>query len=57
MVIALASLNSYFGQITFILLIPIVIFNFVIFIISRRELEKDFINSHNNLDNIKNIKH
>ena len=56
-VIALVSLNSYFGQISFILLIPIVIFNFVIFIISRRELEKDFINSHNNLDNIKNIKH
>ena len=54
-IITLAFLNSFLGIFSTILQISIVIFNLIIFIVSKRELEQDLINSHNNLDNIKNI--
>ena len=57
MIIALAFLNSYFGNFSIVLQILIVIFNLIIFIISKREVKKDLINSHNNLGEIKNILH
>jgi len=55
MIIALAFLNSYLGNLSIVLQILIVIFNLTIFIISKREIKKDLINSHNNLGEIKNI--
>jgi hypothetical protein len=57
MIIALAFLNSYLGNLSIVLQILIVIFNLTIFIISKREIKKDLINSHNNLGEIKNISH
>jgi glycosyltransferase involved in cell wall biosynthesis len=57
MIIALAFLNSYLGNFSIVLQILIVIFNLIIFIISKREVKKDLINSHNNLGEIKNIPH
>ena len=57
MLIALAYLNSYLGNFTIFSQILIVIFNLLIFIISQREQEKDLINSHFNLENIKKITH
>ena len=57
MIIALSYLNSYLGDFTIFSQILIVVFNLLIFIISMREQEKDLINSHNNLDNIKKITH
>lgn len=57
MIIALAFLNSYLGNLSIVLQILIIIFNLTIFIISRREIKKDLINSHNNLGEIKNIPH
>tara|TARA_B100001057_G_scaffold470867_1_gene532605 strand:- start:96 stop:968 length:873 start_codon:yes stop_codon:yes gene_type:complete len=57
MIIVLAYLNSYLGALTIFLQILIVIFNLIIFIVSLREKEKDLLNSHNNLDSIKNITH
>ena len=52
MLILLAYLNSYLGSLTILLQYLIVIFNLLIFIVSQRE-KKDLLNSHNNLDNIK----
>ena len=57
MIIALTYLNSYLGNFTLFFQIIIVIFNFIIFIASRREQEKDLLNSHNNLDNVIKITH
>ena len=57
MIIVLAYLNSYLGALTIFLQILIVIFNLIIFIVSLREKEKDLLNSHNNLNSIKNITH
>ena len=57
MLIALAYLNSYLGNIAIFFQILIVVFNLIIFIVSLREQEKDLLNSHNNLDNIKQITH
>ena len=56
-IIALAFLNSYLGNFSIVLQILIVIFNLMIFVISKREIKKDLINSHNNLGEIKNISH
>jgi glycosyltransferase involved in cell wall biosynthesis len=56
-IIALAFLNSYLGNFSIVLQILIVIFNLMIFVISKREIKKDLINSHNNLGEIKNIPH
>ena len=55
MLIVLAYLNSYLGNFTILLQVLIIIFNLIIFIISLRENEKDLLNSHYNLDNIKKI--
>ena len=57
MLILLAYLNSYLGSLTILLQFVIVIFNLFIFIVSQREQQKDLLNSHNNLDNIKKITH
>jgi len=54
-IIALAYLNFYLGSLSVFLQILIIIFNLLIFVVSRRELEKDLINSHNNLQEIKSI--
>tara|TARA_E500000178_G_C17028055_1_gene759058 strand:+ start:407 stop:1279 length:873 start_codon:yes stop_codon:yes gene_type:complete len=56
-IIALTYLNSFLGNFLIFFQILIVIFNLVIFIVSKREVEKDLINSHNNLEKIINIKH
>jgi glycosyltransferase involved in cell wall biosynthesis len=56
-VIALAYLNIYLGNFSIIFQILILIFNLIIFIVSKREVEKDLFNSHNNLDSIKKITH
>ena len=57
MIIALAYLNSHLGNLSIFFQILIVIFNIIIFIVSKREQENDLLNSHNNLDNIKKITH
>lgn len=57
MIIGLAYLNSYLGNFSIISQILIVIFNLIIFIVSKRELEKDLINSHNNLGVVKTVTH
>ena len=56
-IIFLAYLNSYLGNFTIFLQILIVIFNLIIFIVSKREVEKDLINSKKNLDDVKIITH
>ena len=55
MLIALAYLSSYLGNFTIFFQVLIVIFNLTIFIISLREQEKDLLNSHYNLKDIKKI--
>ena len=55
--IVLAYLNSYLGNLAILSQILIVVFNLIIFIVSLREQKKDLQNSHNNLDNIKKITH
>ncbi len=55
-IVSLSYLTSYLGNFSIILQILIVIFNLIIFLVSKRELEKDLINSHNNLKEIKRIK-
>ena len=57
MLIALAFLNSSLGDLTIFFQVLIVIFNLIIFIVSQREQQKDLLNSHNNLDNVKKITH
>ena len=57
MIIGLAYLNSYLGNFSVVLQILIVIFNLIIFVVSRRETEKELINSHKNLAEIKTITH
>ena len=56
-IIILAFLNLFIGSFTIILQILIIIFNLAIFYVSKREIEKDLINSHKNLMNINNITH
>ena len=55
MLIVLAYLNSYIGNLAIFFQICIVVFNLIIFIVSMREQEKDLLNSHNNLGTIKKI--
>ena len=57
MIIVLAYLNFSIGNVTIFLQILIIIFNLIIFLISKRELEKDLINSYNNLGEVKKITH
>ncbi len=57
MIVTLAFLNFYLGNLTIFLQILIVIFNLLIFLVSNRELATDLQNSQNNLDEIKKIIH
>ena len=57
MVIILAYLSLYVGNLSILLQILIVLFNLIIFIISLREKRNDLKNSHNNLGEVKEIKH
>ena len=57
MIIILSYLNIYLGNTSIFFQILIVLFNLIIFIVSLREKEHDLKNSHNNLDNIKEITH
>jgi polyisoprenyl-phosphate glycosyltransferase len=57
MIIALSFLAKILGSITIILQILIVFFNLLIFIVSMRENEKDFLNSDQNIRDETNIKH
>ena len=57
MIITLAYLNSYVGSLTILFQILIFIFNILIFIISRREQEKELLNSHDNLESVTKITH
>ena len=56
-IIILAYLNLYLGNISIFFQVLIVIFNLIIFIISLREKENDLKNSHKNLSTITNITH
>ncbi len=55
MIIVLAFLNHYLGSLVIFLQILIVIFNLIIFIISKREQGENLKNSHQNLANVKKI--
>ena len=57
MIIALSLLISNLGHLSIILQILILIFNLIIFIVSKREIKKDLMNSHNNLLEVKIISH
>ena len=57
MLIIIAYLNPYLGNISIFFQFLIVLFNLIIFIVSLREKENDLKNSQNNLDTIKNITH
>ena len=57
MIIAFAYLNPYFGNLTIFSQFLIVVFNLIIFMVSQREMERDLLNSHKNIDNIKKLKH
>jgi hypothetical protein len=57
MIIFLEYLQKYLGNFSVFLQILIVIFNLIIFIVSKRESEQDLINSHKNLSEIKKITH
>ena len=54
-IIFLAFLNNYLGFFTIFLQLLIVIFDLMIYIVSKREIELDLINSHLNLETIKTI--
>ena len=57
MLIILAYLYSYFGNLAIFFQFLIIIFNLMIFIVSFREQEKDLLKSHDNLNNVKKISH
>ena len=57
LIIILAYLNLYLGNISIFFQILIVLFNLVIFIVSLREKENELKSSHNNLSSIKDITH
>ena len=57
MIIFLVYLQNYLGNFPVFLQILIVIFNLIIFIVSKRENEQDLINSHKNLSEIKKVTH
>jgi glycosyltransferase involved in cell wall biosynthesis len=56
-IIILAYLNTYLGNISILFQISIVLFNLLIFIVSLREKEKDLISSHENLGEKELITH
>ena len=55
MIIFLVYLQNYLGNFPVFLQILILIFNLIIFIVSKRENEQDLINSHKNLSEIKKV--
>ena len=55
MIIGLAFLNSFLVNFSIVLQILIVFFNLIVFFVSKREIEKDLINSQKNLYEIKDI--
>ena len=57
LIIILAYLNQYLGNISIFFQILIVLFNLVVFIVSLREKEKELKSSHDNLSSIKDITH
>ena len=57
MLIILSYFNLYLGDFSILIQVLIVLFNLIIFIVSLREKEKEFKNSHNNLVSITNITH
>jgi polyisoprenyl-phosphate glycosyltransferase len=57
LVIVLAYLSLYLGNISILFQILIIMFNLIIFAISLREKENELANSHKNLDTIKDITH
>ena len=57
MLIILSYFNLYLGDFSILIQVLIVLFNLIIFIVSLREKEKEFKNSHNNLFSITNITH
>jgi len=57
MVIVLAYLNIYLGNISIFFQISIVLFNLIIFVVSIEKKKDNVQNSNNNLANIKNISH
>ena len=57
LIIILAYLNLYLGNISIFFQILIVLFNLVVFIVSLREKENELKSSHDNLSSIKDITH
>ena len=57
MIIILSFLTEMLGSITIIIQIFLVFFNLLIFIVSMRENEKDFLNSSQNVKDEINIAH
>ena len=57
LIIILAYLNLYFGNISIFFQILIILFNLIIFVVSLREKKQELLNSHNNLSSIKEITH
>ena len=57
LIIAIAYLSLYLGNISILFQILIIMFNLIIFVISFREKENELVNSHKNLDTIKDITH
>ena len=55
--ILLAYLSSTLGNLSIVFIILIVTFNLLIFLISQRESEKDLMNCHQNLSEVKEIQH
>ena len=57
LIIILAYSNSFLGNFSILFQILIIFFNLAIFMVSKRESEKDLINSHENLLEVKKITH
>jgi polyisoprenyl-phosphate glycosyltransferase len=57
MIIILAYLNLYLGNISIIAQVLIILFNLIIFVVSLREKKNDLEESENNLKNINHITH
>ena len=56
-IIILNYLKMYLGTVSIIFQIMIIIFNFIIFVVSFREKEEELINSHENLRNVEKVTH
>ena len=56
-IILLVYSSSILGNLSIFFIILIIIFNLLIFLISQRESEKDLVNCHENLSEVKEITH